>query len=153
MDCLKPEFKAEIRRIVGDGNLKDGEALSSVDHGVAPENLGAGAVVFPRTTAEVAAVGECCLANGVPLVTHGGRTGLVGGAVSKPGELVLSTARLNRILHISPVERVAVVEAGVTLQALQETASEYRLETGIDEAFLDPRKHSQRSGDRVFGLK
>ncbi|KRD56916.1 MULTISPECIES: FAD-binding oxidoreductase [unclassified Ensifer] len=132
MDCLKPEFKAEIRRIVGDGNLKDGEALSSVDHGVAPENLGAGAVVFPRTTAEVAAVVECCLANGVPLVTHGGRTGLVGGAVSKPGELVLSTARLNRILHISPVERVAVVEAGVTLQALQETASEYRLETGID---------------------
>lgn len=132
MDRLRPEFKDEIRKIVGDGNLKDGEALSSIDHGVAPENLGAGVVVFPTTTAEVAAVVKCCLANGVALITHGGRTGLVGGAVSTPGELVLSTARLNRILHVCPVERVAVVEAGVTLQDLQEAAAEHRLETGID---------------------
>ncbi len=132
MNCLKTELKDEIRKIVGDGNLKDGEALSSIDHGVAPENLGAGAVVFPGTTAEVSAVVKCCLANGVSLVTHGGRTGLVGGAMSRPGELVLSTARLNRILHVSPVERVAVVEAGVTLQALQAAAGEHRLETGID---------------------
>ncbi|HEV7322974.1 MAG TPA: FAD-binding oxidoreductase [Ensifer sp.] len=132
MDHLQPEFKDEIRKIVGDGNLKDGEALSSIDHGVTPENLGARAVVFPRTTEEVASVVKCCLTNGVPLVTHGGRTGLVGGAISEPGELVLSTARLNRILSVSPVERVAVVEAGVTLQALQTAAAEHRLETGID---------------------
>lgn len=103
-----------------------------IDHGVAPENLGAGAVVFPGSTEEVAAVVKCCLTNGVPLVTHGGRTGLVGGAMSRPGELVLSTARLNRILYVSPIERVAVVEAGVTLQALQVAAAEHRLETGID---------------------
>ncbi len=132
MDCLKPEFKAKIRKIVGDENFKDGDAISTIDHGVAPENLGARAVVFPSTTDEVAAVVKCCRANGVPLVTHGGRTGLVGGAISRPGELVLSTARLDRILHISPVERVAVVEAGVTLQALQGAAAEHRLETGID---------------------
>ncbi|NRP20707.1 putative FAD-linked oxidoreductase [Ensifer adhaerens] len=132
MDCLRPEFKDELRKIVGDGNLKDGEALSSIDHGVAPENLGAGVVVLPRTTGEVSAVVKCCVANEVPLVTHGGRTGLVGGAMSRPGELVLSTARLDRILHVSSVERVAVVEAGVTLQALQAAASEHRLETGID---------------------
>lgn len=132
MHSLHPEFKAEVRKIVGEGNLKDGEAISTIDHGVAPENLGAGAVVLPRTTEEVAAVVKCCLANGVSLVTHGGRTGLVGGAMSRPGELVLSTARLNRILHISPVERVAIVEAGVTLQALQVAAAEHRLETGID---------------------
>lgn len=132
MDCLRPEFKDELRKIVGDGNLKDGEALSSIDHGVAPENLRAGVVVFPGTTAEVASVVKCCVAHGVPLVTHGGRTGLVGGAMSRPGELVLSTARLDRILHVSSVERVAVVEAGVTLQALQAAASEHRLETGID---------------------
>ncbi|MBZ7926029.1 FAD-binding oxidoreductase [Ensifer adhaerens] len=132
MDCLKPAFKAEILRIVGDGNFKDGEAISTIDYGVAPENLGARAVVFPRTADEIAAVVKCCRAHGVPLVTHGGRTGLVGGAVSRPGELVLSTARLNCILHISPIERVAVVEAGVTLQALQAAAAVHRLETGID---------------------
>ncbi|MDK1388014.1 FAD-binding oxidoreductase [Sinorhizobium sp. 8-89] len=132
MDRLQPEFKAEIRRIVGEGNFKDGEAISTIDHGVAPENLGARAVVFPGTSDEVAAVVKCSRASGVPLVAQGGRTGLVGGAISRPGELVLSTARLNRILRISPIERVAVVEAGVTLQALQVAAAEHRLETGID---------------------
>ncbi|MFS8049659.1 FAD-binding oxidoreductase [Rhizobium sp. BR 314] len=127
-----PAFKAEISKIVGDGNFKDGEAISTIDYGVTAENLGARAVVFPKTTEEVVAIVQCCRANCVPLVTHGGLTGLVGGAISRPGELVLSTARLNRILHISPIERVAVVEAGVTLQALQAAAAEYRLETGID---------------------
>ena len=132
MHRLKPEFTAEIRDIVGEGNFKEGEAVATIDYGVAPENLGAGAVVLPGTTGEVAAVVKCCRAHGVPLVTHGGRTGLVGGALSRPGELVLSTARLNRILHLCPVERVAVVEAGVTLQALQMAAAEHRLEPGID---------------------
>lgn len=132
MHCLPSEFKAEIRKIVGEGNLKDGEATSTIDYGVAPENLGAGVVVFPGTTEEVAAVVKCCLTDQVPLVTHGGRTGLVGGALSRPGELVLSTVRLNRILFVSPIEHVAVVEAGVTLQALQIAASKHRLEPGID---------------------
>lgn len=132
MHRLKPEFTAEIRTIVGDGNFREGEAVAMIDYGVAPENLGAGAVVLPSTTEEVSAIIKCCRANSVPLVTHGGRTGLVGGGLSKPGELVLSTARLNRILHLCPVERVAVVEAGVTLQALQVAAANHRLEPGID---------------------
>ena len=132
MHRLKPEFTAEIRTIVGEGNFRQGEAVAMIDYGVSPENLGAGAVVLPGTTQEVAAIVKCCRAHGVPLVTHGGRTGLVGGGVSKPGELVLSTARLNRILHLCPVERVAVVEAGVTLQALQMAAANHRLEPGID---------------------
>ncbi len=132
MHRLPPAFTAELRNIVGDGNFREGEAVASIDYGVTPENLGAGAVVLPATTGEVAAVVKCCLAHGVPIVTHGGRTGLVGGGMSKPGEVVLSTARLNRIHHIVPVERVAVVEAGVTLQALQVAAAQHRLETGID---------------------
>ena len=132
MDRLKPEFTAEIRTIVGEGNFREGEAVAMIDYGVTPENLDAGAVVLPGMTGEVAAIIQCCRAHGVPLVTHGGRTGLVGGGLSKSGELVLSTARLNRILHLCPVERVAVVEAGVTLQALQMAAAEHRLEPGID---------------------
>lgn len=132
MHRLKPEFIAEIRNIVGEGNFREGEAVATIDYGVAPENLDAGAVVLPGTTGEVAAIVQCCRTHGVPLVTHGGRTGLVGGGMSKSGELVLSTARLNRILHLCPVERVAVVEAGVTLQALQAAAAEHRLEPGID---------------------
>ncbi|MBB4234949.1 FAD-binding oxidoreductase [Rhizobium esperanzae] len=132
MHRLPPEFIAELRKIVGGANLKEAEATSTLDYGVAPENLGAGVVVLPATTEEVAAVVKSCRANAIPLVTHGGRTGLVGGAISRQGELVLSTARLNRIQSISPIENVAVVEAGVTLQALQTAAAEHRLEAGID---------------------
>lgn len=132
MPCLSHEFRAEIRKIVREENLRDGEAASAIDYGVTPENLGAGIVVLPATTEEVAAIVRCCLAHRVPLVTHGGRTGLVGGAISRPGELILSTARLDRILLVSPVEHVAIVEAGVTLQALQAAAAAHRLEPGID---------------------
>ncbi|WP_455854792.1 FAD-binding protein [Ensifer canadensis] len=82
MPSLHPEFKGEVRKTVGEGNLKDGEAVSTIDHEVAPKDLGAGAAVLPRSTEEVADVVKCCLANGVALVTYGGRTGLVGGAMS-----------------------------------------------------------------------
>jgi FAD/FMN-containing dehydrogenase len=132
MSCLTPGFKAEISKIVGSENVKEGDALSAIDYGVMPENLGAGIVVLPGTTEEVAAVVKYCEAHEVPVVTHGGRTGLVGGGISRPGELVLSTARLNRILFLSPVENVAVVEAGVTLQSLQQAAADHGLEPGID---------------------
>ncbi len=132
MSLLTTGFKAEIAAIVGPENVKEGDALLAIDYGVMPENLGAGIVVLPANKEEVAAVVKYCQAHGVPVVTHGGRTGLVGGGISRPGELVLSTARLNRILFLSPVENVAVVEAGVTLQSLQDAASEYGLEPGID---------------------
>ncbi|RKE77374.1 FAD-binding oxidoreductase [Rhizobium sp. AG855] len=132
MSCLTSGFKAEIATIVGRDYVKENDAVSAIDYGILPENLGAGIVVLPGSTEELAAVVRCCHANSVPIVTHGGRTGLVGGGISRPGEIIISTARLNRITFLSPVENVAIVEAGVTLQALQEAAGEYGLEPGID---------------------
>ena len=132
MNRLSGTFLDALRAIVGSGNVKMDEAVAAMDYGVAPANLEAGAVVLPETTEQVAAVVRLCAEYEVPLVTHGGRTGLVGGGVSRPGDLVISTARLSRIVSLSPIERVAVVEAGVTLQALQTAAAEHRLEPGID---------------------
>ncbi|PTM93625.1 HutD family protein [Mycoplana dimorpha] len=129
---LSAAFLDELRAIVGEPNLKTGDAVANIDYGVTAGNLGTTAVALPGSTKEVAAVVKACAAHGVAIVTHGGRTGLVGGGLSTPGELVLSTAHLNRIERLSPVERVAVVEAGVTLQALQTAAAEHRLEPGID---------------------
>ncbi len=89
-------------------------------------------VASPGSTAEVAAVLKVCAGLGIGVVPQGGRTGLVGGEIASAGEIVLSSARLNRILELDPVARVAVVEAGVTLEALQEAARPHRLEPGID---------------------
>ncbi|MFK0691257.1 FAD-binding oxidoreductase [Mesorhizobium sp. IMUNJ 23033] len=108
--------------------------MAAIDPGWNQFNFGAGIVVAPGSTAEVALVVGICSRHAVPIVPQGGRTGLVGGSVSKIGEVVLSLGRMNRIERLDPVERVAVVEAGVTLAALQAAALDEGLEPGIDLA-------------------
>ena len=76
------------------------------------------AVVRPADTAEVAfAVRECAKA-GVAVVAQGGNTGLVGAGVPFGG-VVLSTARLDRIREIDPVNATMTAEAGCILQNLR----------------------------------
>jgi FAD/FMN-containing dehydrogenase len=76
------------------------------------------AVVRPADTEEVAfAVRECAKA-GVAVVPQGGNTGLVGAGVPFGG-VVLSTARLDRIREIDPVNATMTVEAGCILQAVR----------------------------------
>ncbi|GAA3493553.1 hypothetical protein GCM10019016_006520 [Streptomyces prasinosporus] len=48
----------------------------------------------------------------VPVVPQGARTGLSGAANATDGCIVLSLTRMDRILEISPVDRIAVVEPG-----------------------------------------
>ncbi|TGQ90879.1 FAD-binding oxidoreductase [Mesorhizobium sp. M8A.F.Ca.ET.208.01.1.1] len=127
-------FVDALRDVVGASNVRTGEDTEAIDLGSNGANCGAGIVVAPLSTGEVAAVARICHQNGIAIVPQGGKTGLVGGSVSRPGEIVLSMTRMNRIERLDPVERVAVVDAGVTLEALQEAAREHRLEPGIDLA-------------------
>lgn len=108
------------------------EDLKGRHPGEHPQNFGAGVMAQPATTQAAAALVAWCGQNDVPLVPQGGLTGLVGGNVSVPGEVIVSTSRLNRILAIEPEEMTATVEAGVTLEALQQAAAEHGLTTGID---------------------
>ena len=48
---------------------------------------------------------------GIPVTTRGAGTGLCGGCVPLHGGILLSTARLNRILEIDTDNLMAVVEA------------------------------------------
>jgi FAD/FMN-containing dehydrogenase len=134
MSTISPSALDELRTIVGAANVRTGDAVAELDPGQRRRNLGAGVVVSPGSTAEVAAVVRVCAGHGVPIVSHGGRTGLVGGGLSRPGEIVLSLLRMNTIESLDPAERVVVVGAGCTLQALQEAAAAEQLEPGIDLA-------------------
>jgi FAD/FMN-containing dehydrogenase len=67
------------------------------------------AVVFPHTTAEVAAVVRAANAHGVAIVPSGGRTGLAAGAVAPAGEVVLSLERMRALGPVDP--RALTVEA------------------------------------------
>jgi FAD/FMN-containing dehydrogenase len=84
------------------------------------------AVVRPGTTQELAAVVKLCAETGTPIVAQGGNTSMVGGAVPAEdgSELILSTARLNRIRDLNPVDMTLTIESGVTLKAAQLAAAE-----------------------------
>ena len=72
------------------------------------------AVVLPRTTAEVAAVLKLCHGEGVPVVPRGSGTSLAGGALPTADSVILSVARMNRVLETNFVDRFVRVEAGRT---------------------------------------
>ncbi len=70
-------------------------------------------VALPGNVDEVVAVVKAAKRAGVPIVPRGSGTGLAGGAVPAEGGIVLSLARLNRILKIDLENRLAIVEPGV----------------------------------------
>jgi FAD/FMN-containing dehydrogenase len=84
------------------------------------------AVAQPDSAADVAAVLRWCHQHRVPVVPQGGNTGLSGGSTPDDSgrALVLSLTRLNKIRQIDPVNNTIVVDAGVTLQQVQEAARE-----------------------------
>ncbi len=85
------------------------------------------AVALPKTEAEVVAVLACCRRFDVPVVARGAGTGLSGGALPHPEGVVLSLARLNRILAIDAAAGTARVEPGVRNLALSEAAAPHGL--------------------------
>src|SRR5574337_400449 len=70
-------------------------------------------VVLPADVGEVSEVVKSARRAGVPIVPRGSGTGLAGGAVPAEGGIVLSLARLNRIVELDLRNRVAVLEPGV----------------------------------------
>jgi glycolate oxidase len=72
------------------------------------------AVLLPGTAAEVQAIVRACAAAGVPFVARGHGTGLSGGATPVEGGVVISLARLTRILDVDLANRLVTVEPGVT---------------------------------------
>ncbi|MFJ5549740.1 FAD-binding oxidoreductase [Streptomyces sp. NPDC093225] len=76
------------------------------------------AVVLPRTVEQVQHVMRTATALRVPVVPQGARTGLSGAANATDGCIVLSLVKMDRILEISAVDRIAVVEPGVVNAAL-----------------------------------
>lgn len=81
-------------------------------------------MVSPAATNEVAAVVSACHDAGVSIVPQGGNTGMCGGAVpdSSGAQIVLSLARMNRVRNVDPENFSIEVEAGCTLESVQELA-------------------------------
>jgi glycolate oxidase len=85
------------------------------------------AVALPANEAEVAAVLRTCKEAGVPVIARGAGTGLSGGATPRPDAVLMSLARLNRIIGIDPLGRTARVQPGVRNLAISEAAAPHGL--------------------------
>src|SRR5688572_29830719 len=84
-------------------------------------------VVLPETELQVAQVLRLCHARGVPVVPRGAGTGLSGGALPHGAGVLLSLAKLNRILEVDPHSRTATVQPGVRNLAISEAAAQHGL--------------------------
>ncbi len=85
------------------------------------------AVALPEDEAQVVGILKACQRLGVPVVARGAGTGLSGGALPNPHGVVLSLAKMKRILLLDPYSRTAVVQPGVRNLAISEAAAPHGL--------------------------
>lgn len=113
---------AFLAELVGEKYIYVGEAISE-DY--SHDELGEArafpeVVVEPDSAESIAKIMAYANAKGIPVTTRGSGTGLCGGCVPLQGGILLSTARLNRILEIDSNNLTATVESGVVLLDFQE---------------------------------
>jgi glycolate oxidase len=85
------------------------------------------AVCLPEDEQQVRLALQICRQHDVPVVARGSGTSLSGGAMPHASGVVLSLARLNRILSIDPLARTARVQPGVRNLAISEAAAPHGL--------------------------
>ena len=121
-----------LSNVIGAENVVSADQLKDRNPGYCKESLDAAIMVLPRNTEELAAICRVSHENSIPLVSHGGLTGLVDGTASHPGEVIVSFERMNKILRIDPIQGIADVEPGVTLQNLEEALTKHDMIVGVD---------------------
>jgi glycolate oxidase len=90
------------------------------------------AVVVPESQEEVIALVRFCRDEQMPFVARGSGTSLSGGSLPLRDGIVIALNRLNRILHLDPDQRIAVVEPGVINLAVTTAAQPYGLHYAPD---------------------
>jgi len=89
-------------------------------------------VVLPTSIGEVCKVVRIANEERIPIVPYGGGSGLMGGALSLRPGIVVDLRKMDKILEIDPVSRIARVQAGVVLEALQKRLEENGFLLGHD---------------------
>jgi len=129
---LTENLIAGLIGLVGENGYYDRKKLSLLDPGFHDDNLHSAIALLPETTEQVCEILKFCNDNQINVVPQGGRTGLAGGCVNHPDEVIVMCDRLNKIIEVNPMERTVTVEAGVTLQTLEEILARDNLSIGVD---------------------
>ena len=84
-------------------------------------------VVLPRTTKDVQNIVQVAFENDVPVTAGGGLTGMLGGAIALYGGIYVDTTTMNSVIEIDPKNQTIRVQAGATLQEVNDAVKPYDL--------------------------
>ncbi|EMA39405.1 oxidoreductase (glycolate oxidase iron-sulfur subunit) [Halococcus morrhuae DSM 1307] len=93
-------------------------------------------VVFPESTADVAAVVDYCADQGIPVLPRGGGTSLAGQAVNEAVVLDF-TRNMDELLAVDPESRTATAQPGIYLADIDEALAPHDLKFAPDPAWGD----------------
>ena len=113
--ALSKTILAALSAVVGEkGIITEQNQLQTYEcDGLTAMRTLPGAVVLPRSREEVQAIVRICAKDRIPFVARGAGTGLSGGALPAAGGIVISFARMNRILAVDIPNQRITVEPGV----------------------------------------
>jgi FAD/FMN-containing dehydrogenase len=137
------DLVAKLASIVGDAHVRsDAESVERLSFdAIDPGRLMARAdaiearvtaVVRPAATSEVAGVVRLANEFGLPVIPYGGGTGVMGAVIPLSGGIAIDLRRLDRVLEIHAVDRLAVVQPGVVLADLDAAANAHGLQMAHD---------------------
>lgn len=124
---------ASLQQLLGDrlstaAAIRERHGKGASYHPCAPPD----AVVFPRSTQEVSEIVKRCARHKVPLIPFGGGTSLEGHVAALHGGVCIDMAQMNRILQVNADDFDATIEAGVTLQQLNDHLRDSHLFFSVD---------------------
>jgi glycolate oxidase len=109
-----PFVDALVAAIGADGVRTDGAHRALLGHDASVFDEGnAGPVCYPRHPEDVQAIVRLAAEHGRSVVPRGAGTGLAGGAIPLGRAVVVAMTRMNRVIEVDTVNRVAWVEPGV----------------------------------------
>lgn len=119
------QLHARLAGLLGESRVSVDAAILA-EHSIDKWNASANPeiVVLAESTADVSATLAFAHSHKVPVTTRGAGIGYVGGCVPVRGGIVLSVARMNRILEMNPADGVAVVQPGVITKSIGDAARE-----------------------------
>jgi len=123
---LHSALRYKFIAIVGNENVRAATAADAVA-GVHPK-----LVIEPETESEISEILRLSNAAGLAVIPRGGGTKFGWGNPPARADLVLSTARLNEIIEHAWADLTVTVEAGCTIQRLQETLAEHGQRLALD---------------------
>lgn len=150
---MQASLKADLRAIVGEQGVLEGEAVRARAGLLWHGHVEAEFLVRPRTTGQVSEVLRRCHAQGQPVVTHGGLTGLVNGADASRGEIVLSLESMTAIERVDVAGRSLRAQAGAKLGSVQREAEQYGLVFPLDLGARDSATVGGNISTNAGGLR